>query len=173
MSRLEGVKGLTAPRRPKLGSGEIKGDRIQGFEPRSASELQGRADARGQRSACCWRALLSSPQCARTGNSPPASAREQCAASCPPRGRRETSPPVRVQEVAPRETAGGILRGRKEARSSALGDPAEMLIAPATAVPDTGPTIQIERSVSAQHTSFSHAASANTARASAATQALG
>lgn len=81
--------------------------------------------------------------------------------------------PVRVQEVAPRETAGGILRGRKAARSSALGDPAEMLSAPATAVPDTGPTLQMECSVSVQHPSFSHAASANTARASAATQTLG
>lgn len=91
MSRLEGVKGLTPI--PDLDSGEIKRDCIQGFEPRSESELQGRADARGQRSACCWRALLSSPQCARTGNSPQASARERCAASCPPGGRRETSPP--------------------------------------------------------------------------------
>lgn len=73
-----GVKGI---------SGEIKGDFGQGFEPRSPSfEAESKPGSAGCRSQ---RAQLSPLLCA-AGNSPLASAREQCAASCLPCGRRET-----------------------------------------------------------------------------------
>lgn len=110
MQPAAGVKGI---------SGEITGDFRQGFEPRSsgfgAESKPGSAGCRSQR------AQLSPLLCA-AGNSPLASAREQCTASCLPRGRRETRR-TRVPRAGTRgrvlgDRGGGGSTDRQAARGS-------------------------------------------------------
>lgn len=119
MQTAAGVKGI---------SGEIKGDFRQGFEPRSpgfgAESKPGSAGCRSQR------AQLSPLLCA-AGNSPLASAREQCTASCLPRGRRETRR-TRVPRAGTRgrvlgDRGGGGSTDRQAARRSDPPSPAATL----------------------------------------------
>lgn len=146
MRRLEGVKGIS-DLTLSWAMEEIKGDCIQGFEPRSKS-------FRAERMPGVSRARVAGGH-----SSPLPSARRPGTPLRPQPGNNARLParpappgnqfPLRVHEVAPRETAGGASPARWAARRSNPGGQVIAWMLSASAVPGTGPTPRVERCVSA------------------------